>query len=154
MTIKLNCKACSKELDIPDSFAGKKGKCPFCMEVLDIPAADGQPVDIPTEPGELPEPKPEDQPQPAPAVDPEPLRPEPEQAPQPAAAPRLAVDEPSPGKLRLSVLLPAAFLVVAAVVAALIINERLQIDPTQAPTNSQHTSPQPDKAGIDVPPTE
>ena len=39
MSIKLKCRLCQKELEIPDSFAGKKGKCPYCGEVLDIPAS-------------------------------------------------------------------------------------------------------------------
>lgn len=37
MSIKIRCTTCGKELEIPDSFAGKKGKCPFCLEVLDVP---------------------------------------------------------------------------------------------------------------------
>jgi len=39
MSIKITCKMCSKELEVPDAFAGKKGKCPHCFEVLDIPTA-------------------------------------------------------------------------------------------------------------------
>lgn len=39
MSIKMQCKACLKSLEIPDEFAGKKGKCPFCFQVLDIPLA-------------------------------------------------------------------------------------------------------------------
>lgn len=40
MSIKITCKMCSKELEVPDAFAGKKGKCPHCFEVLDIPTAE------------------------------------------------------------------------------------------------------------------
>ncbi len=37
MSIPVKCK-CGKVLNVPDSFAGKKGKCPHCKAVLDIPA--------------------------------------------------------------------------------------------------------------------
>ena len=37
MTIKVVCTGCSRELDVPESFAGKQGKCPYCMTVLNIP---------------------------------------------------------------------------------------------------------------------
>ena len=43
MSIKLTCKMCTKELEVPNQFAGKKAKCPYCMEVLDIPAAGSEP---------------------------------------------------------------------------------------------------------------
>ncbi len=37
--IKVRCAKCGKTLNIPDQFAGKKGKCPGCQEMLTIPAA-------------------------------------------------------------------------------------------------------------------
>lgn len=37
MSISVTC-SCGKALNVPDSFAGKKGKCPHCKTVLDIPA--------------------------------------------------------------------------------------------------------------------
>jgi len=39
MVIPLKCTGCNRIIDVPDSFAGKKGKCPYCLKVLDIPAA-------------------------------------------------------------------------------------------------------------------
>ena len=36
--IKVRCAKCGKTLNIPDQFAGKKGKCPGCQEMLIIPA--------------------------------------------------------------------------------------------------------------------
>jgi len=38
MVIPLKCTGCNRIIDVPDSFAGKKGKCPYCLKVLDIPA--------------------------------------------------------------------------------------------------------------------
>lgn len=35
--IKVRCAKCGKTLNIPDQFAGKKGKCPGCQEMLIIP---------------------------------------------------------------------------------------------------------------------
>ena len=37
VSIRVTCK-CGKALNVPDTFAGKKGKCPHCKTVLDIPA--------------------------------------------------------------------------------------------------------------------
>jgi len=42
MPISVKCTGCNRVLDVPDSFAGKKGKCPYCLKVLDIPAAGAQ----------------------------------------------------------------------------------------------------------------
>jgi len=42
MVIRLKCTGCNRILDVPDSFAGKKGKCPYCFAVLEIPAARDQ----------------------------------------------------------------------------------------------------------------
>jgi hypothetical protein len=38
MTIAFNCANCHKEVKAPDSAAGKKGKCPFCQQSIEIPA--------------------------------------------------------------------------------------------------------------------
>lgn len=37
MAIELTCPGCGKRLRVPDSAAGKKGKCPSCGMVVDIP---------------------------------------------------------------------------------------------------------------------
>ncbi len=37
--IKVRCAKCDKTLNVPDQFAGKKGKCPGCQAMLTIPAA-------------------------------------------------------------------------------------------------------------------
>jgi phage FluMu protein Com len=42
MPIKIKCK-CGKVLAVPDSMAGKKGRCPACKVILSIPAAKGPP---------------------------------------------------------------------------------------------------------------
>ena len=38
MPIQVKCAKCSKTLNIRDEFAGKLGKCPFCKNVMRIPA--------------------------------------------------------------------------------------------------------------------
>jgi serine/threonine protein kinase len=40
--IGLTCSACGQRLQIPDEFAGKKGKCPHCRKVQFVPAVAGQ----------------------------------------------------------------------------------------------------------------
>ena len=35
--IRFNC-VCGKKIKVPNSYAGKKGRCPKCREVLIIPA--------------------------------------------------------------------------------------------------------------------
>ena len=42
MTIKVVCRGCSRELDVPESFAGKQGKCPYCYTVLNIPQPEAE----------------------------------------------------------------------------------------------------------------
>jgi len=37
MAIEMTCPGCGKRLRVPDSAAGKKGKCPFCGTLCDIP---------------------------------------------------------------------------------------------------------------------
>jgi len=34
---KITCAKCAKRLEAPDEAAGKKGKCPECEEIFDIP---------------------------------------------------------------------------------------------------------------------
>ena len=36
--VKVRCPSCSKTLNVPDKFAGKKVKCPACQGTLTIPA--------------------------------------------------------------------------------------------------------------------
>ena len=38
MPIKFPCRKCGKEVTAPDAAGGKKGKCPFCGELAEIPA--------------------------------------------------------------------------------------------------------------------
>lgn len=35
--IKFNCKKCSQKLSVPETHAGKKGKCPGCKNILVVP---------------------------------------------------------------------------------------------------------------------
>ena len=37
MPISFNCSSCGRNLKTPDEMAGKKGKCPHCQAVMDIP---------------------------------------------------------------------------------------------------------------------
>lgn len=37
--IKVRCASCGKTLQLPDQFAGKRGKCPGCQVMLTVPAA-------------------------------------------------------------------------------------------------------------------
>ncbi|NQT19188.1 MAG: hypothetical protein HQ592_05750, partial [Planctomycetes bacterium] len=137
MSIKLTCKMCTKELEVPNSFAGKRGKCPYCMEVLDIPAA-GAPSAAEPEP----EPKLKQldaeeavAPDESPAV-----------AQRPAEQPPVAAPghdrRTSEGrKLRLSILMPSAFVVVGAVVAILLFGNVFDVPP-------QHVQPKIEDAGV------
>ena len=38
MPIQFYCPKCSKRLSVPDSFVGKKARCPGCNETVDVPA--------------------------------------------------------------------------------------------------------------------
>ncbi len=37
MPIQFNCPQCGKKLSVPDSFAGKKARCPGCSEAVNVP---------------------------------------------------------------------------------------------------------------------
>ena len=37
MTIEFNCEGCQYHFKVPDSMAGKKGKCPKCGAITSIP---------------------------------------------------------------------------------------------------------------------
>ncbi len=44
--IKITCTNCGKQLEAPEGAAGKKGKCPGCEEVFNVPGiADGNIID-------------------------------------------------------------------------------------------------------------
>ena len=119
MSIKLKCRMCGKELEVPDSFAGKKGKCPFCMEVLDIPAA-----------GELP--AAEARGDAREGASGSQAGADGAQAPvAESEAMHLAPAGKARSRLRLSVILPGAFVVVGAVILALIMNEMSWFEPKQ-----------------------
>ena len=42
MPIPVKCSNCGKTLNVPDSMAGKKGKCPKCKKVILVPTADAE----------------------------------------------------------------------------------------------------------------
>jgi hypothetical protein len=41
--IKFNCKKCGQKLSVPETHAGKKGKCPMCKNIIVVPEI--QPID-------------------------------------------------------------------------------------------------------------
>ncbi|MHC4986628.1 MAG: TFIIB-type zinc ribbon-containing protein, partial [Planctomycetota bacterium] len=45
MSITFDCTGCGKQIEAPDSAGGKRGKCPFCGQGNDIPAAAPAPDD-------------------------------------------------------------------------------------------------------------
>ena len=142
MSIKLTCEMCTRELEVPDSFAGKRGKCPYCMEVLDIPAAGGEaaPAEAPSRAEPELQLKPLDEER---AVGPG--QPLPEPTPPVERGPAAAAERDRPrlddrrSKLRLAILLPAAFVVVGGVIAALLLTDMRKVEPRQAPPPVQHT---------------
>ena len=42
MTIAFQCSGCGSALRVPDTMAGRRGKCPKCAAVNSIPGAGGQ----------------------------------------------------------------------------------------------------------------
>lgn len=50
MPIEFRCPQCGKLLRTPDASAGKKGKCPHCQSVNDIPLASTAPQEKPIDP--------------------------------------------------------------------------------------------------------
>lgn len=44
MAIQLRCSSCQKVLQVADSAAGKKARCPGCQSIIDIPAASSPPA--------------------------------------------------------------------------------------------------------------
>lgn len=40
MPIEIACPACGGRLDLPDTAAGKRVKCPHCPKVVAVPAAE------------------------------------------------------------------------------------------------------------------
>lgn len=67
MAIKATCSKCGRELNVKDELAGKKGKCPDCGEVIQVPTLDesaaaaaepeAPPAEAPAEPSPAPEPE-------------------------------------------------------------------------------------------------
>jgi len=45
MTITFNCEHCQKEVKAPDEAAGKRGKCPFCGQSMEVPNPQPQPAE-------------------------------------------------------------------------------------------------------------
>ncbi len=54
MPIRVDCASCGKKLQVPDSTAGKRVKCPGCQAVLDVP----RPGVMETEPAGIAESRP------------------------------------------------------------------------------------------------
>jgi hypothetical protein len=52
MPINLRCPTCNAGLTVPESAAGKKGKCPSCQTKIDIPAAQPDLFDVAEDPTE------------------------------------------------------------------------------------------------------
>lgn len=46
MAIKFHCEHCGKSISAPDNAGGKKGRCPSCKEVVYVPAADVEELDL------------------------------------------------------------------------------------------------------------
>jgi phage FluMu protein Com len=44
MSIEITCTGCGKVLLVPDAAAGKKGKCPHCGTILQVPVVEEQPL--------------------------------------------------------------------------------------------------------------
>lgn len=43
MSINFNCPECNTEIEVPDDFAGRKGKCPECGHVMTVPGEPSAP---------------------------------------------------------------------------------------------------------------
>ena len=56
MAIRVQCGSCGATMNVKDELAGKRGKCPKCGAVIDVPAAGGSPVEAgpPPAPGAAP----------------------------------------------------------------------------------------------------
>ena len=54
--MKFACPACSKSLNIPDQFAGKKARCPGCKEVFEAPRSVGESEAVVAEAPPMPRP--------------------------------------------------------------------------------------------------
>lgn len=46
MTISFSCSGCGKSLRVPDRLAGKRGKCPHCLTVLEVPDEEDALLDL------------------------------------------------------------------------------------------------------------
>ena len=71
MAIKVTCQSCGKNLQVADSMAGKKGKCPQCKSVLIVPAQEEQAAPVPKKPPAAPKPAAAPKPPAAPKAEPE-----------------------------------------------------------------------------------
>ncbi|MEX0712800.1 MAG: DUF4339 domain-containing protein [Pirellulales bacterium] len=40
MGIRFNCRHCGRQLNVKSSLAGKRGRCPHCLQAIEIPAVD------------------------------------------------------------------------------------------------------------------
>jgi hypothetical protein len=54
MAIQVTCKNCNKQLRVKDEYAGRKGKCPACGGVIQIPAAEPDLFELKDEPAVAP----------------------------------------------------------------------------------------------------
>ncbi len=55
MSIEFHCD-CGQKIAVPDQMAGKKGKCPGCGNVLDVPQPHAEPIPVATAAPDDPEP--------------------------------------------------------------------------------------------------
>src|SRR5437588_9164085 len=76
MSIRVTCE-CGKELRVKDEYAGKRGKCPSCGKILQIPQPEADVFDLKDD---------------APAPPPRVAAP----IPKPALAARVAIAKPAP----------------------------------------------------------
>lgn len=58
MAIRIQCSACNKTLQVAETAAGKKARCPSCQTINDVPAAAGSPPATASSPSSIPTPKP------------------------------------------------------------------------------------------------
>ena len=100
MPVELTC-SCGKKLRVPDTLRGKKGRCPGCKGILDIPAEDAPPPEP-----QMPEAPPEEEQ--APPQD-EQVPPEEEQAPPEEAQAEAPPPPPPPPKKPVMSPKPVAF---------------------------------------------
>src|SRR6476660_9932428 len=101
MAIQVTCEKCGKQLRVKDEYAGRKGKCPACGAVIQIPQAEPEVFDLKDEPKVAPKVAAPMPPRPAAVQRPMGV------APKPAAvAPRMAQPRSSPQMMKATAAAP------------------------------------------------